>query len=322
MSGETTQHPRSGLYPDRVLRLQVLRNIDADGFELVSGLLDAAERADGERALSDHMWLDLRQGGRKGFAAIIGWEHDHDHPIAYAQVSRGNDSWGLDLVVHPHHRYDMAAIGPEMLEAALEVVRSEGGGHVHWWVFEPSTIHFDLAARVNLTPGRELFRMTRPLPLDTALARRADTLSTRPFSIDHDAAAWLDVNNRAFASHAEQGDWDLDTLLARTREPWFNVDGFRITEVDSRIAGFCWTKMHHNAAGNVGEIYVIATDPDFAGRGLGSLLTLSGLKWLGDHGASTGMLYVDRSNDAAVAMYRKLGFEAVNRERAFVGDVR
>jgi mycothiol synthase len=305
-----------------VLRHEVLRNIDAIGFEMVSGLLDAAERADGERALSDHMWLDLRQGGRKGFAAIIGWEDDHDHPVAYAQVSRGNDSWGLDLVVHPHHRYDMAAIGPEMLEAALDVVRSEGGGHVHWWVFEPSAIHFELASRVRLSAGRELFRMTRPLPLEADLAARADTLSTRSFSLEHDADAWLRVNNRAFARHAEQGDWDLETLLARTREPWFDADGFRIAEIDSRMAGFCWTKMHHGDSGDVGEIYVIATDPDFSGRGIGTLLTLSGLRWLAEHGASTGMLYVDRSNDAAVTMYRKIGFEPVNRERAFVGDVR
>lgn len=319
MSGDTTQHSPDGLYPDRVLRREVLRNIDADGFEVVSGLLEAAERADGERSLSDHMWLDLRQGGRKGFAAIIGWEDDHDHPVAYAQVSRGNDSWGLDLVVHPHHRYDMASIGPDMLEAALEVVRSEGGGHVHWWVFEPSSIYFTLAETVGLQPGRELYRMRRPLPLEPDLAARARNFATRSFSIERDATKWLDVNNRAFATHAEQGDWDLDTLLARTREPWFNADGFRIAESDGVITGFCWTKMHPD---NVGEIYVIAANPDFAGRGLGTLLTLAGLDWLAAHGATTGMLYVDCSNDAAVSMYRKIGFSPANREHAFVGDIR
>jgi mycothiol synthase len=302
-----------------VLRHEVLRNIDAEGFEVVSGLLDAAERADGERSLSDHMWLDLRQGGRRGFAAIIGWEHDHDHPVAYAQVSRGNDSWGLDLVVHPHHRYDMAAIGPEMLEEALKVVRTEGGGHVHWWVFEPSSIYFDLAARVGLQPGRELFRMTRPLPLEAEHLDKLEGFSTRPFSVESDAAEWLEVNNRAFAQHAEQGDWDLETLLARTRESWFDPNGFRIAESNGKISGFCWTKMHDN---KVGEIYVIAADPAFTGHGLGTLLTLSGLQWLAEHGAETGMLYVDRSNEAAVAMYRKLGFAPAHRERAFVGDVR
>ena len=318
MCGDTTQHPPRRRYPDGVLRLEIRRNIDAEGFEVVNGLLEAAERADGQRALSDHLWLDLRQGGRKGFAAIIGREDDHDHPVAYAQVSRGNDSWSIDVVVHPHHRYDMAAIGPAMLDAAVGIVRSEGGGHVHWWVFEPSAIYFELAEKAGLQPGRELFQMRRPLPLEDELSARVDGGFTRGFSFDRDAVAWLDVNNRAFANHAEQGDWDLDTLVARTREPWFDADGFRISESDGRISGFCWTKMHPDG---IGEIYVIAADPDFAGHGLGSKLTIAGLAWLAEHGATTGMLYVDTSNDAAVAMYRKLGFTPAHRERAFVGDV-
>ncbi|MEY2969433.1 MAG: acetyltransferase MshD [Actinomycetota bacterium] len=318
MCGDTTQHPTRRLYPDGVLRLEIRRNIDAEGFEVVNGLLEAAERADGQRALSDHLWLDLRQGGRKGFAAIIGWEDDHDHPVAYAQVSRGNDSWGLDLVVHPHHRYDMAAIGPAMLDAALGVVRSEGGGHVHWWVFEPSSIYFELAEKTGMRPGRELFQMRRALPLEAELSSRVERDFTRPFAFPDDARAWLEVNNRAFASHAEQGDWDIDTLAARTREPWFDTEGFRIAEIEGRITGFCWTKMH---PGSVGEIYVIAAHPDFAGRGLGSKLTIAGLVWLAEHGAKTGMLYVDTRNEAAVAMYRKLGFTPTHRERAFIGDV-
>lgn len=319
MCGDTTQRAMCRRYPDGVLRLEIRRNIDAQGFEVVNGLLEAAERADGQRALSDHLWLDLRQGGRKGFAAIIGWEDDHDHPVAYAQVSRGNDSWGIDLVVHPHHRYDMADIGPTMLDAALDIVRSEGGGHVHWWVFEPSAIYFELAEKIGLQPGRELFQMRRALPLEAELTARLEPGFTRGFSFADDAAEWLEVNNRAFAVHAEQGDWDIDTLTARTHESWFDADGFRIHERDGRIAGFCWTKMH---PGNVGEIYVIAAHPDFAGGGLGSKLTVAGLDWLAEHGATTGMLYVDTRNDAAVTMYRKLGFVPVHRERAFVGDIR
>ena len=319
MSGDTTQRGALRRYPEGVLRLEIRRNIDAEGFEVVNGLLEAAERADGQRALSDHLWLDLRQGGRKGFAALIGREDDHDHPVAYAQVSRGNDSWGIDLVVHPHHRYDMAVIGPTMLDAALDVVRGEGGGHVHWWVFEPSSIHFDLAATVGLQPGRELFQMRRPLPLDSTMLALLEAGFTRGFSFTTDAQAWLEVNNRAFANHAEQGDWDIETLSARTREAWFNPDGFRIAERDGNITGFCWTKMH---VGGVGEIYVIAAHPDHAGRGMGTKLTIAGLDWLANHGATTGMLYVDTQNHAAVTMYRNLGFTPVHRERAFVGDIR
>ncbi len=64
-------------------------------------------------------WLDLVEGGRPGFAGLVAWEPGHDHPVAYAQVSRGNNSWGLELVVDPHHRDEMATIGPELLGAAV-----------------------------------------------------------------------------------------------------------------------------------------------------------------------------------------------------------
>ena len=36
----------------------------AEAMSDIDSLLEAVERADGQRPLSDHMWLDLRQGGR------------------------------------------------------------------------------------------------------------------------------------------------------------------------------------------------------------------------------------------------------------------
>ena len=55
-------------------------------------------------------------------------------------------------------------------------------------------------------------------------------------------------------------------------------------------------------------LYVIATDPDFEGRGLGRRLTLAGLDWLAGRGLATGMLYVDAANTRAVRLYEDLGF--------------
>jgi mycothiol synthase len=296
--------------------LVIKRQLNAAEIAEVGELVGAAERADGHRPLSDHLWLDLAQGGRRGFAGLLAWEPDHEHPVGYAQISRGNDSWALELVVHPHHRYEMAAIGPELLSAALELVAQEGGGHVHWWVFEPTSAHVQLAASVGLHPGRRLLQMRRPLPLNIP----ADC-TTRAFVPGQDEDAWLHVNNRAFAEHPEQGGWDLATLRAREQEAWFDPEGFRLHEVDGRLAAFCWTKVHTDQHPALGEIYVIAVDPDFHGRGLGRSLTVAGLEHLASRGVTVGMLFVDADNAAAVTMYRNLGFEIHRTDRAFVGDI-
>lgn len=299
--------------------LDIKRQMQADDIAVVRDLLRDAEHADGHRPLSDHLWLDLVDGGRSGFAGLVAWEPGHDHPVAYAQISRGHDSYSLELVVHPHHRYEMHLLGPEMLQAAIAEVAGNGGGHVHWWVFEPTITHRQVAAEVGLQPGRMLHQMRRSLPLSRADAALA--LSVRSFRPGQDEQAWLALNNRAFAHHPEQGGWDLATLSSRMAQPWFDPEGFIVHDIDGRMAGFCWTKVDRDIDPNLGEIYVIAVDPDFHGRGLGKSMVVSGLINMSEHGITTAMLYVDASNDAAMTMYESLGFRVHRTDQAFVGDV-
>ena len=287
----------------------------------VDHLMTDAWRADGTRPMSDHMWVDLREGGRRGYAGIIVREEGHEHIVGYAQVSRGNESWGLDIVIHPHHRYDMAEIGPRMLEEAISVVAGDGGGHVHWWVFEANNVHADLARAAGFRPGRRLLQMRRSLPLEPAHLGIVDGFAVDAFAPGLDEEEWLVVNNAAFASHPEQGGWTLDTIRSREAEDWFDPAGFLLHRTDGRIDGFCWTKMHDDAAGPIGEIYAIAVHPGSASRGLGRRLVTAGLRHLAGAGAVTAMLYVDSDNEPAMAVYSALGFRAHHSERAFVGDV-
>ncbi len=311
--------------------LEIKRQMASEDIASVSELLDAAARADGRRPLSDHLYLDLVNGGLDGFAGFLASEPGHDHPVAYAQISRGNDAHAFELVIHPHHRYEMATIGPELIEAALDVVAADGGGRVNWWVFEPTSAHTALADDAHLVQGRTLYQMRRELPTGMAV-----TIPTRAFVPGDDDAEWLRVNNHTFADHGEQGGWTIDTFCQRQQEPWFDVEGFRVLDAaqidadasgggpsDGRMAGFCWTKVHP-AAGDeqaLGEIYVIAVDPDFHGRGLGKQLTLAGLEHLANEGIDVGMLYVDAHNTTAVAMYQRLGFTIHSTNAAFAADI-
>jgi len=260
----------------------------------------------------------MAEGGRAAYAGLVAWEPGHDHPVAYAQVSRGHQaSWALDLAIDPHHRYDARSIAPELLRAALDLIVDEGGGHVHLWVHQPTATHDEIATSVGLTRGRDLLQLVVPLPLSETVP----DIELRSFRTGVDEDAWLQVNNRAFDWHPEQGGWTRDDLEAREREPWFDPDGFLLHERDGALAGFCWTKVHAEHEPPLGEIYVIAVDPAFGGRGLGRDLVVAGLDHLARRGLDWGMLYVDADNAPARRLYEKLGFALDHVDRAYTGDV-
>ena len=139
--------------------------------------------------------------------------------------------------------------------------------------------------------------------------------------VGHDEDEWLAVNNRAFAGHPEQGGWTLDTLLQREHAEWFDPKGFLLAFDDGGLAGFCWTKVHPADPPKepvaLGEIYVIGADPGRQGIGLGRALTVGGLASLAERGITVGMLYVDGANEAAVGLYRALGFVTSCIDRAY-----
>ncbi|MGH9113054.1 MAG: mycothiol synthase [Acidimicrobiales bacterium] len=297
-------------------RLEIKRQLSPADVAAVTALVRLTEAADGHKPLDEHLFLDAAVGGGSDFAGLLAWRPGHDRPVAYAHVIRGSRRWELELVVDPHHRTELGAIGSELLAAALDVVRSEGGGHVHLWVYKPTDVHDEIAAAVGLQRGRDLWQLRRPLPLGEPFS-----IETRPFVVGRDEGAWVDVNNRAFDWHPEQGGWTVDDLTSQEAEPWFDPDGFLLHEREGRLAGFCWTKVHTDHVPPLGEIYVIAVDPDIHGRGLGRSLVLAGLDHLAAQGLGVGMLYVDATNDPANKLYADLGFTRDHVDRAFVGDI-
>ncbi len=215
----------------------------------------------------------------------------------------------LDWSLGPERDVEDAAAD---LRQRITEARAAGATGVRWWVEATTDRHQEVAERAGLHPVRELLQMRRPLPLD----ERTD-LVTRPFRPGEDDDAWLAVNNRAFAWHPEQGGWTEADLAARMAEPWFDPDGFLLREEDGRLVGFCWTKVHAAEDPPLGEIYVIAVDPDVVGRGLGRDLTLAGLQHLDAAGLTVGMLYVESDNAPARGLYDALGFTVHHVDTAF-----
>jgi len=270
-------------------------------------LAAAADEADGVHPLSEDGILGLRGSG-------------HTHLLAYTDdVLAGYaylDGTAGELVVHPKHR--LRGHGTALLAAA-------GPGPLQFWAHgdEPAARAF--AGRAGFTRSRVLWQMRRALA-DLPAVPLPEGVALRTFVPGADDAAWLGVNSRAFAHHPEQGRWTAEDLRLRFGEPWFDPAGFllAVDPADDRLLGFHWTKVHpaEGDAPPIGEIYVLGVNPGGHRRGLGAALSVAGLRHLAGLGLSDVLLYVDESNGAAVALYRRLGFEVFSTDVMYGRELR
>ena len=180
---------------------------------------------------------------------------------------------------------------------------------------QPAPYHDRMAAAVGLSPGRALYQMRRPLPMEEHA-----TIKTRPFRPGADEQAWLEVNNRAFHWHPEQGGWTEETIKAREAQPWFDPDGFLLYEPDDGPSwpAFAGPRSHSPFVGR-----------DLRGGG-GPRLCRPGPRppahprrprLPGIKGARRGHALRRRDQHPAVKLYVDLGFTVNHIDRAYTGDI-
>lgn len=293
----------------------MLQDFTPADVERIRALADEIESTTGVVPFGDDAWTGMHAGwGRdRGLFAESG--------NAYAHLAHHHDDeWSLELALRP----GVPDARAELLATALEVVSREGGGHVTLWAHGSTDADEQLARGAGFAPERELLQMRVGLPLGDPV-RWPDGVSVRSFVPGQDEPAWVAVNNRAFAGHPEQGAWTVGMLEQREQEPWFDPDGLLLAFDADGLAGSCWTKVHPpqppREPDALGEIYVIGADPSRHGHGLGRALTAAGLASLADRGITVGMLFVDAANEAAVGLYRALGFTTTRTDRAYGLDV-
>ncbi|WP_028649925.1 mycothiol synthase [Nocardiopsis sp. CNT312] len=306
---------------------QISDDLGRDLADQVLAIADSARRADGVAALSEHTLLRVRHGAPAGssrFHVVT----DDDGVAGFAFVERvpGEPDSG-EVVVAPDRRG--RGHGTALLES---VHRDAGPGGVRVWAHGRTPQAVAVAEAEGWTAVRELHKMRMPLsdiPADAPggpwaapelpeaklRPKAGGRVTVRTFVVGQDERAWLRANARVFADHPEQGQLTLDDLLQREAEDWFDPHGFFLaTAEDGSVAAFHWTKTHADGAGltdgtPVGEVYAVGVDPDWQGTGLGRTLTLAGVRHLRDCGLPWVHLYVDGGNEAALGLYRSLGFE-------------
>jgi mycothiol synthase len=306
------------------LNVVPLREIDADRRTALTALLQRADEA------ADHPPLPEPQ-----YHAVAGEPGadsetddgvlvlaDHGGALAgFALVTPAKDGTRtIHLVVDPAESADPGgALAEELVDAAVALAERDGAGALHLWAMQAGRADDDLARRHGFAPERDVVQMRVPLPLPDDVLRTTRPVLTRPFAPGQDDDAWLRVNNRAFASHPEQGSWNKAQLHERLAAAWVDLAGFLVADDPDGdgLIGFCWTKIHWNRTPALGEIYVIGVDPAHHGGGLGRALTVAGLTSMSDRGVSVGMLYADATNEAAVALYGRIGFTVDHVDRSY-----
>jgi mycothiol synthase len=275
-------------------------------------LYDNCRSADGHAPIGEHKYLGLMGGSPE---TSMGYVFEVEGQlIAYVHLSSqaADADWVLEAALDPDHR-DPAVIRA-VLRAAVDRAVDAGGGTIRVWTYLPAFT--PVVEEIGFRPERQLLQMRLPLPPRRTPIPPAD-VRLASFRVGTDDAAWIELNNRAFAGHPENGSWTQAILADRMRQDWFDPDGLLMAWQGSELAGFCWTKLHDDS---LGEIYVIAVDPGRQRRSLGTWLTLEGL-WYLSQKASTAMLYVDAANRPTVRMYEHLGFGLDHVDRSFVRSV-
>ena len=101
-----------------------------------------------------------------------------------------------------------------------------------------------------------------------------------------------------------------DVCAAEDTNVWVAID-------TASTVGFVAVKLH--SEDSMGEIYMVAVDPDFQGRGIGSTLIEFALERMKDAGMSIAMVETggDLGHAPARHTYEKVGFELFSVARYF-----
>jgi len=287
--------------------------------EAVLKLIASTTAFDNTPPIAEQILLHLRHGGDKADSHLL--VEQENQVIGYAHLDQTDLVAGpsVELVVDPKFRG--AGVGKHLLAKAIEIC----GNGLRLWVHGDQPAARALATSFGFEKIRTVLQMSRVLTDIQQLPKVNinginQDIVTRSFLPGIDSDAWLSLNNKVFKDHPEQGNWQLSDLNIRLGEEWFDKQGFFLAEVNNKIIGSTWTKIHgshihqheadkqSHAHAAIGEIYITAVDQEYSGCGIGKALTITALNYLKYKGLSDAMLYVDFDNKAALNLYQSLDF--------------
>lgn len=265
--------------------------------DVVQGVIDAAEAADGRAPVDEAVRLMLAHDGLE--RAALWLADDSAFALVRHRSDRDDPTVDLDLVTGPSARG--RGLGGALATLALD----SGPGPWAAWSHGDHPAASRLAARFGFEATRSLWVMRLADGVDVPPRSAPKGVVVRSFR-HGDEPGVLAVNAAAFADHPEQGALDRAGFDQRAAQAWFDPEGLLVAERDGEVVGFHWTKTHPGSPPH-GEVYVIGVAPSMQGTGLGASLLAAGIDHLRSRGLGEVVLYVE-SDNPAVRLYERAGF--------------
>ena len=215
----------------------------------------------------------------------------------------------LNCWVHPEHR--RRGLATRLLNYATNRAKELGARVAHVNITEDNVVAQRVLSRLDFS----LVRRFLELRLDIADVHWPDinqaALECRYLQRGEEDKL-TQIQNRAFAGHWGYNPNTVEAIIYRINRSNCSPEDVVLACDGDKVAGYCWTRVACEGGAiseRNGQIYMLGTDPDYRGRGVGKKVLLAGLARLKSKSLEVAELTVDSENKAACALYKSIGFK-------------
>ncbi len=134
-----------------------------------------------------------------------------------------------------------------------------------------------------------------------------------------DLKSVIDINEKTLPEHYT--DYFFESLLRELPE------AFIVAELNKELVGYIMCKLEFGFSNfrklgfvKKGHVVSVAVLPEHRGKGLGKALMLEGINGVMNRKSDEIYLEVRKSNESAIKMYQKLGFQIKSKLRTYYRD--
>jgi len=218
----------------------------------------------------------------------------------------------LNCWVHPEHR--RMGLATKLLSYAIRRAKELAAGVAHVNIMENNAAAKSMLSKLGFKCVRRFLELRLDIPQVSWQDVCQAALECCHLQCG-DEDKLTQIQNRSFA-----GTWGYNLSTVEAIAYRINLSGCSPEDIvlacqGDKIIGYCWTETDYEreaASGErTGRIFMLGTDPDLRGRGVGKRVLLAGLAHLKSRGVLVVELTVDSQNKAACTLYRSVGFEVV-----------